>query len=41
MASANKSAKNNEELMTPLTNLINKGRREGILTSAAVMAGLE
>ena len=41
MASANKSAKNNEELMTPLTNLINKGRREGILTSAEVMAVLE
>ena len=41
MANANKSAKNNEELMTPLTNLINKGRREGILTSAEVMAVLE
>ena len=41
MANSNKSGKNNEELMAPLTNLINKGRREGMLTSAEVMAVLE
>ena len=38
MASSNKNGKNNEELMTPLTNLINKGRRDGMLTSSEVMA---
>ena len=41
MASSNKVSKNNEELMTPLTNLINKGRREGMLSSAEVMSVLE
>ena len=41
MASSNKNGKNNEELMTPLTNLINKGRRDGMLTSSEVMAVLE
>ena len=41
MASSNKSSKNNEELMTPLTNLINKGRRDGMLSSSEVMSVLE
>ena len=41
MASSNKNGKNNEELMAPLTNLINKGRRDGMLTSSEVMAVLE
>ena len=41
MATSNKSGKTNEELMTPLTNLINKGRREGVLASSEVLAALE
>ncbi|MBQ8587176.1 MAG: RNA polymerase sigma factor RpoD [Oscillospiraceae bacterium] len=41
MASSNKNGKNNEELMAPLTKLINKGRRDGMLTSSEVMSVLE
>ena len=41
MASSNKNGKNNEELMVPLTKLINKGRRDGMLTSSEVMSVLE
>ena len=41
MGTSNKSGKTNEELMTPLTNLINKGRREGVLASSEVLAALE
>ena len=41
MATSNKSGKINEELMTPLTNLINKGRRDGVLSASEVLAALE
>ena len=41
MATSNKSGKTNEELMAPLTTLINKGRREGVLASSEVLAALE
>ena len=41
MATAKNNGKTNEEMMTPLTNLINKGRREGMLTSAEVLSALE
>jgi len=41
MATAKNNGKPNEEVMTPLTNLINKGRREGMLTSAEVLSALE
>lgn len=41
MATSNKSGKTNEELMTPLTNLINKGRRDGVLSASEVLAALE
>ena len=41
MATSNKSGKTNEELMVPLTTLINKGRREGVLASSEVLAALE
>ena len=37
MATAKNNGKTNEEMMTPLTNLINKGRREGMLTSSEVL----
>ncbi len=41
MATSNKSGKTNEELMAPLSALINKGRQEGILTSSEVLGVLE
>ena len=41
MATSNKSGKTNEELMAPLTSLISKGRRDGVLTSAELLAALE
>lgn len=41
MATSNKTGKSNDELMTPLTNLINKGRQEGVLASSEVLAALE
>ena len=41
MATSNRSGKNNEELMTPLTNLINKGRRDGVLSASEVLTALE
>ena len=41
MATAKNNGKTNEEIMTPLTNLINKGRREGMLTAAEVLSALE
>ena len=41
MATSNRSGKNNEELMTPLANLINKGRREGVLSASEVLTALE
>ncbi len=41
MATTNKNAKASGELMTPLTNLINKGRRDGILTSEEILSALE
>lgn len=41
MSTSNKSGKGSEELITPLTALINKGRREGMITSAELMATLD
>ena len=41
MATANKNGKSNEELMQSLTALINKGRHEGMVTSAELMSALE
>ena len=41
MATSNKSGKTNEELMAPLTSLISKGRRDGVLTSAELLSALE
>lgn len=41
MATSNKSGKTNEELMAPLTSLISKGRCDGMLDAAEVMAVLE
>lgn len=41
MATSNRSGKSNEELMTPLTVLINKGRRDGVLSASEVLAALE
>ena len=41
MATANKNGKSNEELMQSLTALINKGRREGMVTSAELMSALD
>lgn len=41
MATSNHSGKSNEDLMSPLTALINKGRRDGVLTSAEVLSALE
>jgi len=41
MATAKNNGKPNEEIMTPLTALINKGRRDGLLTSAEVLSALE
>ena len=41
MSNSKKSSKPNEELMAPLTALISKGRREGVLSSAELLAALE
>ncbi len=41
MATSNKSGKPNEELMAPLSALINKGRQDGVLTSGEVLGILE
>ena len=41
MATSNKNGKINEELMAPLTNLINKGRHDGGLASSELLAALE
>lgn len=41
MATSNKNGKVNEELMAPLTTLINKGRQEGMLSSSELLAALE
>ena len=41
MSTSNKGGKANEELISPLTALINKGRREGMITSAELMSALE
>jgi len=41
MATSNKSGKTNEELMAPLTSLISKGRCDGMLDAAEVLAVLE
>ena len=41
MATSNKSGKTSEELMAPLTSLISKGRRDGVLTSAELLSALE
>ena len=41
MSSSKKSSKPNEELMAPLTALISKGRRDGVLSSAELLSALE
>ncbi len=41
MATAKNNGKTNEEIMTPLTTLINKGRRDGMLTSSEILSALE
>ncbi len=41
MATAKNNGETNEEMIAPLTTLINKGRREGMLTSAEVLTALE
>ena len=41
MANLNKSGKPNDDLKTPLLNLIAKGRQEGMLASSEVLAVLE
>ncbi len=41
MSNSKKSSRPNEELMAPLTALISKGRREGVLSSAELLAALE
>ncbi len=41
MSNSKKSSKPNEELMTPLTALISKGRRDGVLSSSELLAALE
>ena len=41
MATSNKNGKINEELMAPLTSLINKGRHDGVLASSELLAALE
>ena len=41
MSNSKKSSKPNEELMAPLTALISKGRRDGILSSSELLAALE
>jgi RNA polymerase primary sigma factor len=41
MSNSKKSSKPNEELMAPLTALISKGRRDGVLSSSELLAALE
>ncbi len=41
MSNSKKSSKSNEELMAPLTALISKGRRDGVLSSSELLAALE
>lgn len=41
MATSNKHDKHSEDLMTSLTALIGKGRREGVITNTELMAALE
>ena len=41
MSNSNKSSKPSEELMAPLTALISKGRRDGVLSSAELLSALE
>ena len=41
MSNSKKSSNPNEELMAPLTALISKGRRDGVLSSAELLAALE
>ena len=41
MSNSKKSSKPNEELMAPLTSLISKGRRDGVLSSSELLAALE
>ena len=41
MATSNKHDKHSEDLMTSLTALIDKGRREGVITNTVLMAALE
>ena len=41
MSTARINGKSNEEMMEPLTGLISKGRRDGMLTSAEVLSALE
>lgn len=41
MSTTNKNTKLNGDLMMPLTALINKGRREGMITSSELMSALE
>ena len=41
MATSNKNGKTNEDLMAPLTSLINKGRCDGVLNASELLAVLE
>ena len=41
MSDSKKNSKPNEELMAPLTALISKGRRDGMLSSSELLAALE
>ena len=41
MSNSKKNSKPNEELMAPLTALISKGRRDGMLSSSELLAALE
>ena len=41
MATSNKSGKHSEEMMSPLTALINKGRHDGVLSASEILAALE
>ncbi len=41
MSNSKKSSKPSEELMAPLTALISKGRRDGVLSSAELLSALE
>ena len=41
MATTNKQDHDNSDIMTPLNNLINKGRKDGMLTTEEIMSVLE